>query len=61
MEQSHSKGLVRRRVYLSRKSIDYLDTLARMNGMTTSILLDNILLNMVEKERTKGSINGSVV
>lgn len=38
--------LVRRRFYLSKESLDYINKLAEERGMTASVLLDTILIQM---------------
>lgn len=45
-----NQELVRRRFYLSEHSLQYLDNLAKKLGMSSSMLLDYILLQFVEKD-----------
>lgn len=40
----------RRRFYLSEEGLNYLDSLANEIGVSGSVLLDTLLLNMKEKE-----------
>lgn len=45
------KDLIRRRFYLSKESLLFLDTLAVSQNQSPSVLLDSILLMMVEKQK----------
>lgn len=43
--------LIRRRFYLSKESLDYVNTLCLEQGLPPSVLLDRILLQLAEKRR----------
>ena len=45
------ENVVRRRFYLSKESLNYLDTLATVHNLTPSILLDTILKQLAEKQK----------
>jgi len=45
------KALIRRRFYLSKESLLFLDTLAVSQNQSPSVLLDSILLLMSEKQK----------
>ena len=45
------KSLIRRRFYLSKESLLFLDTLAVSQNQSPSVLLDSILLLMSEKQK----------
>lgn len=45
------KGLIRRRFYLKKESLLYLDTLALNQNQSPSVLLDSILSALAEKEK----------
>lgn len=45
------ENVVRRRFYLSKESLSYLDTLALSHKLTPSILLDTILKQLAEKQK----------
>ena len=43
--------LIRRRFYLSKESLDYINSLCLEQELPPSVLLDQILLKMAEKRR----------
>lgn len=45
------ENLVRRRFYLSKESLAYLDNLAFSHNLSTSILLDTILKQLADKQK----------
>lgn len=53
MEEHNNPSLIRRRFYLSKESLNYLDVLALEHKVSPSILLDTILLQMVQKKQDK--------
>lgn len=44
------KNLIRRRFYLSKESLVFLDSLAVSQNQSPSLLLDSILLRMAKKQ-----------
>ena len=44
------ENLVRRRFYLSKESLDYLDALALQHNLSPSILLDTIIKQLITKK-----------
>lgn len=48
-------NLERRRFYLSKESLQYLDELAFKNGTSPSVLLDEILKRLLEKQNKQSS------
>ena len=51
-EQVHKdKNLIRRRFYLSKDSLLFLDSLAVGQNLSPSVLLDSILLLLAEKQK----------
>lgn len=44
-------NLERRRFYLSKESLKYLDDLAVVNNSTPSILLDSIILELIKRKK----------
>lgn len=49
-EVVHNKNLIRRRFYLSKESLIFLDSLALSQEQSPSILLDSILRVMASKQ-----------
>lgn len=45
------KNLIRRRFYLTKESLLFLDSLAVSQNQSPSVLLDNILLALSEKQK----------
>ena len=45
------ENVVRRRFYLSKESLSYLDNLALAHNLTPSILLDTILKQLADKQK----------
>lgn len=46
------KSLIRRRFYLSKESLVFLDSLAVSQNQSPSLLLDSILLVLAQKQKT---------
>ena len=44
------QDLIRRRFYLSKESLDYLDALALQHNLSPSILLDTIVKQLITKK-----------
>lgn len=51
MNEFNNTDVVRRRFYLSKESLAYIDCLALQHNVTPSILLDTILKQLVEKQK----------
>lgn len=47
-----NKNLIRRRFYLSKDSLLFLDSLAVSQNQSPSLLLDSILLVLAQKQKT---------
>lgn len=47
-----NKNLIRRRFYLSKDSLLFLDSLAVQQNQSPSLLLDSILLVLAQKQKT---------
>ena len=50
-EVYNNNKLIRRRFYLSKESLDYVNTLCLEQSLPPSVLLDRILLQLAEKRR----------
>ena len=46
----NNKNLIRRRFYLSKESLDYVDGLSIEHNLSPSVLLDTILLSLVKQK-----------
>lgn len=47
----NNKNLIRRRFYLSKESLDYVDGLSIEHNLSPSVLLDTILLSLVKQKQ----------
>ena len=57
MNEYENKDLVRRRFYLSRESLEFLDSKALESGMSGSLFLDQLLMVlMASKASTVASV-----
>ena len=47
----NDKNLIRRRFYLSKESLQYVDGLSIEHNLSPSVLLDTILLSLVKQKK----------
>lgn len=52
-QEYNNPSLIRRRFYLSKQSLAYIDYLALQQGVSASVLLDRILCAMRDKSKGK--------
>lgn len=52
-KEYNNPSLIRRRFYLSKQSLAYIDYLALQQGVSASVLLDRILCAMRDKSKGK--------
>ena len=52
-QEYNNPSLIRRRFYLSKQSLAYIDYLALQQGVSASVLLDRILCAMRDKPKGK--------
>lgn len=46
-----NKNLIRRRFYLSKESLAYIDGLSLQHNLSPSVLLDTIILSLIKKAK----------
>lgn len=51
MSEKQPEDLIRRRFYLSKDSLSYLDSLALQHNLTPSLLLDTIVKQLILKQK----------